>query len=262
MENTNNINMHAPEVEVTNESEPEPGVTDESEHDSSSEPEPEGIVDEPEQEVAHEPEPTNDQEEIDTNGEINQYELYRALEVAVHGTVIREGHVLERLIHEAILNSGAFNEVINGKSIPLNPDICGGRRNHKVDIFCIDHVNRRIVAYNSKGKSFNNTESSLGLLQEYNRYRDAIQAQYPDYDITYAILKDQYDPNNNKFSKYVDLNNNGIPVFNTMHHLQSVYNIDFNQINIRREQRVIDILRTRIQNSGFTVEEVLSLLFS
>ena len=94
------------------------------------------------------------------------------------------------------------------------------------------------MAYNSKGKSFNNTESPLGLLQEYNRYLDAIRALYPEYDVTYAIGKDEYNPNDNRNSKYVYLNNNGIPVYNTMQHLQTAYNIDFNQINIDRQQRV------------------------
>ena len=188
-----------------------------------------------------------------------KYKVFTNLEKTVHGTKIKEGNLLEGSIHKNIKETGNYTEVTNGKSIPLNGNTT--RKNHKVDIFCKNDEQRIIRAYNSKGKSFNNTESGEPLLKEYLSYKEAIQQQYPGYDVTYAILKDEYDPNNGKYSKYHYLNQNGIPVYHTYGYLAEKYNIITETIENQRLEETINILRGRFRESKITKEELISLLF-
>jgi len=185
------------------------------------------------------------------------YTQFQKLEKAVHGTKIKEGHVLEKCIYEKMSELGIYSEVTNGKAIPLQNST---RKNHKVDIFCKDDAARVIRAYNSKGKSFNNTERAEPLLDEYSTYKDAIQAAYPEYDVTYAILKDEYDPTNNKYNKYRYLNEHGIPVYNTYAYLQERYNISTDEIEEFRVHSVITTLRGAISDA-MTQDELIQLLY-
>ena len=187
------------------------------------------------------------------------YTQFQKLEKAIHGTKIKEGHVLEKCIYEKIREMNIYNEVVNGKAIPLQNST---RRNHRVDIFCKNDATRVIRAYNSKGKSFNNTERAELLLDEYSAYKLAIQAAYPEYDVTYAILKDEYDPTNNRYSRYRYLNEHDIPVYNTYSYLQNRYNISTDEIEECRVNSVITILRDSMSESGITRDQLINLLYS
>lgn len=188
------------------------------------------------------------------------YNLFKNLGRAVHGTNIIEGNILEKMIYEKILEKKVYTQVTNGE--PINLIENKSRKQHKVDIFCKDDKNKIINAYNSKSKSFNNTESGESILNEYLNYKKSIQRKFPEYTVSYSILKDEYDPDNSKFVKYHYLNQNGIPVYNTYNYLEEKYNITTKDIEELREFRVVNILRERIKKECITKEELINLCFS
>ncbi len=200
--------------------------------------------------------------------EQQNYKIFQTLVHVVQGTKICEGNIWEKLQFEVIRDTGIYNSVTNGEPIPLPSNGGGGggaaetkgvRKKHKVDIFCKDDEKKIIQAYNSKGKSFNNTESPESLLQEYQHYKTAIETAYPGYTVTYAILKDEFDCKNGKMSKYNYLQSNGIPVYNTAAYLKERYGISTEDIEMKRQKKVIEILQSRFKESGLTIEQLVSL---
>ena len=95
------------------------------------------------------------------------YNNLQKIEKAIHGTKICEGHIIERLIYTIARGSGRYDEVSNGKEISMikKDRKKGDRKKHKVDIFCKNDNPPKIWAHNSKGKSFNNTESPESLFR-------------------------------------------------------------------------------------------------
>ncbi len=198
-----------------------------------------------------------------TSGTImTNYQTFQKLEKVVHGTKICEGNIWQHLIFETIKNSGAFTAVMEEFPVDLSPTHAEGRKRHKVDVWCRDDIAKQIFAFNSKGKSFNNTESSEGLFDEYSRYKLAIERAYPGYDVTYAILKDEYDPTDPKMGKYHFLTRHGIPVYNTAGYLQERFGISSSAIETARQERVIEILRKRMIESGITAEQLLGIIMA
>ena len=195
----------------------------------------------------------------------NSYRLFQLIEKGVHGTKVCEGRVMERLLDGPIRSSGVYDEVVRERKVDLPPDPRPRtRKYHNVDIFCKNDDEMLIFAYNSKGKSFNNTESAESLLTEYLKYKKAIETEFPHYSVIYAVLKDEYDPNDKKMTKYHFLNENGIPVYNTQARLEMRYNVnDYEHvIDMRRKEMVIHLLRNRILNLGLSKEEIISVLFA
>ena len=197
-----------------------------------------------------------------------EYGNLQTLVHVVQGTKICEGNVWEKLQFEVIRDTGIYTSVSNGHSIPLlttgttvgETEAKGARKTHKVDIFCKDDEKKIIHAYNSKGKSFNNTESPGSLLKEYQHYKTAIECAYPGYTVTYAILKDGFDCKNSKMSKYNYLQSNGIPVYNTALYLNETYGISTEEIEMKRQKKGIEILQQRFKKAGLTRDQLLSLL--
>ena len=188
------------------------------------------------------------------------YQTFQKLEKVVHGTKICEGNVWQHLVFETIRDSGAFTSVMEEFPVDLSPAHAEGRKKHKVDVWCRDDEAKQIFAFNSKGKSFNNTESSEGLFDEYSRYKAAIERAYPGYAVTYAILKDEYDPTDAKMGKYHFLTRHGIPVYNTAGYLQERFGVSADAIEAARQERVIEILRRRMVDSGITAEQLLGII--
>jgi hypothetical protein len=187
------------------------------------------------------------------------YKLFNKLETVIHGTKICEGNVLEKILFERIKASGKHDEVVNGKSIPLlknEPSKKGDRKNHKVDIFCKTNDPPTIIAYNSKGKSFNNTESNESILAEYNKYKTSIQIAYPGYEVEYSILKDEYNNDDKKMVKYHYLAANGIPVRNTQKHMKDEYGELSDEIESVRQYKVSEILKERFKESGLSIDDL------
>ena len=128
-----------------------------------------------------------------------QYDVFQKLENIVHGTKVCEGTILQKLIYLEIKNSGYYTVVLDEHRIKLNTTNKDNRQEHKVDIFCISETPiPYIIAYNSKGKSFNNTESQESWLAEFMHYKKSIEIAYPGYAVHYIILKDEYNSNNSK----------------------------------------------------------------
>lgn len=190
---------------------------------------------------------------------------YAALQLlghVVHGTKICEGNIWQRLIYQLILDTARFTEVLYEHPIPLNPtnQAKGVRKTHKVDIFCKDDLSKKIFAFNSKGKSFNNTESADSLLSEYTSYKKAIELAYPGYTVVYAVLKDEYDAADAKMSKYNFLEANGIPVYNSASYIKTTFDISTEAIEAKRQTMVMALLKQRFKESGLTLEQVSEML--
>ena len=190
---------------------------------------------------------------------------YAALQLlghVVHGTKICEGNIWQRLIYELILGTARFTEVLYEHPIPLNPtnQAKGVRKIHKVDIFCKHDGDKKIFAFNSKGKSFNNTESADSLLSEYSSYKKAIELAYPGYTVVYAVLKDEYDAADAKMSKYNFLEANGIPVYNSASYIKTTFGISTEAIEAKRQTMVMALLKQRFKESGLTLEQVSEML--
>lgn len=197
--------------------------------------------------------------EFDRNALYNNFQL---LETVVHGTKICEGNILQKLIYQKIQSSNHFTSVHHEFPIQLNPENTTHRRTHKVDIFCIDDQKKQIFAFNSKGKSFNNTESNESLLAEYTKYRVAVQSAYPDYEVVYAILKDEFDATDKKMGKYNFIATNGIPVYNTANYLRDNFGLLFDELETTRRTMVIQTLRARMVSANIDRETLNALLFA
>jgi len=195
------------------------------------------------------------------NTEIKDFYVHlQILGRVVHGTKICEGNIWEDLIFQVIRDTGCFTEVTHSKPIALSlTAIKGERKNHKVDIFCKNDDKNEIFAFNSKGKSFNNTESAESLLTEYTKYKKAIEAEYPGFSVVYAVLKDEYDAADTKMSKYNYLAANGIPVYNTETYIKDTFGISTEEIEIKRQTMVMELAKKRFKESGLNVERLIAM---
>jgi hypothetical protein len=189
------------------------------------------------------------------------YAELQSLGRVVHGTKICEGNIWEDLLFQVIRDTGRFTEVTHSKPITLNLQAAkGARKTHKVDIFCKDDLSKKIFAFNSKGKSFNNTESADSLLSEYSTYKKAIELAYPGFTVVYAVLKDEYDAADAKMSKYNFLEANGIPVYNSAAYIKTTFGISTEAIETKRQSMVMALLKQRFKESGLSIEQVTSML--
>ena len=180
------------------------------------------------------------------------YHTYEDIEKIVHGTKIREGYILQDIAYNNIKLSGKFSTVEKEKFIELNPENKTHRKRHKVDIFCVDENNKKIMAFNSKGKSFNNTESQENLLFEYRKYENAIKCMYKDYEVQYCILKDGYNCTDKRMTKYRFLEANGIKVYNLYDYLKDTCGISCEMIEHERKKKVMKELRKRMKEINIT----------
>jgi hypothetical protein len=186
------------------------------------------------------------------------YAKFQSLVHVVQGTKICEGSIWETLLFQAVEATKRFSSVVHGQPIAL---LAGGsRKNHKVDIFCKDDTKKEIYAFNSKGKSFNNTESGESLLAEYKSYKAAIVSAFPGYSVVYAILKDEFDPTDGKMVKYNFLAANGIPVYNTANYLQTTLGVSTDAIETARQSMVMALLKQRFKESGLSIDQVSRML--
>jgi len=190
------------------------------------------------------------------------YAALQSLGRVVHGTKICEGNIWQRLIYELILGTARFTDVLYEHPIPLNPtnQAKGVRKTHKVDIFCKHDADKKIFAFNSKGKSFNNTESADSLLSEYTSYKKAIELAYPGFSVVYAVLKDEYDAADGKMTKYNFLEANGIPVYNSASYIKDTFGISTEAIEGKRQSMVMALLKQRFKESGLSIQQVSSML--
>lgn len=185
---------------------------------------------------------------------VNKYELLRDLARIAHANInIKGGNYFQDEIFKAIRDSEKHVSVTQEHPVPLrNPQ--KKRKHHHVDILVVDED--RVTAINSKGKSFNNTKSEDSELSEYNWYIDALKKEYPGKDVRYIILKDEYSTTDARMNVYHYLNDNGVRVYNTEEYLYNRYDIDFNELDRRRQERAVVECEKVFMQEGFDISKI------
>ena len=171
----------------------------------------------------------------------------------LHGSInISGGLKFQKLIYEAILASGKHVNVKHEYPVQLLKETGEEDRNeHFIDILCENEY--VVLALNSKGKSFNSTETGHGLLTEYRAYKKAIEKKFPTKKVEYIILKDEYDSSDSNMSKYNYLVDHGIPVYNTEKYLIDNYGTDFATLEDNRQR--LAVARCRAKFAEFGIDE-------
>jgi len=185
---------------------------------------------------------------------VNKYELLRDLARIAHANInIKGGNYFQDEIFKAIRDSEKHVSVTQEHPVPLrNPQ--KKRKHHHVDILVVDED--RVTAINSKGKSFNNTKSEDSELSEYNWYIDALKKEYPGKEVRYIILKDEYSTTDARMNVYHYLNDNGVRVYNTEEYLYNRYDIDFNELDRRRQERAVVECEKVFMQEGFDISKI------
>ena len=178
---------------------------------------------------------------------MTKFQILKLLAVITHANIhIKGGNFLQDEIYKVIRDSKKHEQVFQEHKVPLKKPK-KRRKFHKVDVLVVDPST--VLAINSKGRSFNNTESEDSKLEEYLWYKKALEKEFPGKKVIYIILKDEYDPSNSKLSAYHYYSENGIPVYNTEEFL-SQYSIDFEALEQRRQSRcVIECERVLIEQN-------------
>ena len=185
---------------------------------------------------------------------MNKYELLRKIARISHANInIKGGNYFQDEIFKAIRDSENHIKVTQEHPIPLQGSQ-NRRKHHKVDILVVD--DSVVTAINSKGKSFNNTKSEDSELKEYQWYTDALKKEYPDKLVRYIIFKDGYDTTDPQMRGYHYLNNNGIRVYNTEEYILDNYNINFEEIDRRRQERAVLECEKVFIKEGFDVSKI------
>jgi len=185
---------------------------------------------------------------------VNKYELLRDLARIAHANInIKGGNYFQDEIFKAIRDSEKHISVTQEHPVPLrNPK--KKRKHHHVDILVVDED--RVTAINSKGKSFNNTKSEDSELSEYKWYIAALKKEYPGKEVRYIILKDEYSTNDARMNVYHYLNDNGVRVYNTEEYLYNRYDIDFNELDRRRQERAVVECEKVFMQEGFDISKI------
>ena len=178
----------------------------------------------------------------------NDEEKYKFLKDIIsiaHGKVnISGGKVFQHEIFLVIKNSGKHDEVHEEYKIPL---VNGGKRKyHQVDILIVDKD--KVIAINSKGKSFNSTDTEDARLNDVKLFTKSIKKEFPNKKVVYQFLKDEY--GTTKISQYEYFEKKGVPVYNTEKYLVEHYNIDFDALEKRRQKECVRRAEEAIKASG------------
>ena len=185
---------------------------------------------------------------------LNKYELLRSLARIAHANInIKGGNYFQDEIFKAIRDSEKHVNVTQEHPIPLrNPN--KKRKHHHVDILVVDE--NMVTAINSKGKSFNNTKSEDSELSEYEWYIAALKEQYPGKEVRYIILKDEYDAADPRMNVYHYLNEKGVRVYNTEEYLYNRYDINFTDLERRRQERAVVECEKVFMQEGFDISKI------
>ena len=180
-----------------------------------------------------------------------EYELLKALAAVSHGKVnIAGGNVFQHEIFLAIKESGKHKEVYEGYPIAL---LSGERKTHKVDILIVDEDS--VTAINSKGKSFNSTDSEDAKVGDVRKFTAAIEKAFPDKKVTYQFLKDEYGSKRIKLYEYFE--QQGIPVFNTEDYLIRNYDTNFTELEQRRQTQCVQLFKDAFDGDYDNLLQVL-----
>lgn len=185
---------------------------------------------------------------------MEKYELLRNIARITHANInIKGGNYFQDEIYKVMRDSGKHSSVSQEAKLPLHTPTAK-RKNHHIDILVVD--DSIVKAYNSKGKSFNNTSSEDSHLKEYQWYISALKKQYPHKKVTYIILKDEYDVNDKSMNVYHYLNANGVSVYNTEEYLIDNYGIDFGALETRRQERAVLECEKVMLQEGYNISKI------
>jgi len=165
---------------------------------------------------------------------IQKFEYLKNFISIAHGKInIAGGNVFQHEIFLEIENSGKHDEVYEDYHIPLVGN--GKRKHHKVDILTVDKD--IVIASNSKGKSFNATDTEDAKLNDVKLFTKSIKKEFPNKKVVYQFLKDEYATK--KIPLYEYFKKNGVPVHDTEKYLTEHYNIDFDALEKRRQKECV-----------------------
>ena len=167
------------------------------------------------------------------------YELLKELARDAHRKMnICGGTILQHQLYLHIKASGKHQEVYEDYPVPILDECNNDRKTHKQDILIIDGDN--VIGFNSKGASFNNTDSYSGQLKDAKDFKVSLQALFPDKKVTYGFLKEKYVRGNGKgkTSKYDKFQDDGFPVYNTEDYINEHYG-DYDSVQRCREQQMV-----------------------
>ena len=189
---------------------------------------------------------------------MTNYQLLRTLARITHANInIKGGNYFQDEIFQVIRDSKKHVKVTQEAKLPLR-EPTKKRKHHHVDILIVNEY--IVTAINGKGKSFNNTKSEDSELQEYLWYIDALKKQYPDKEVSYIILKDEYDENDSSMNVYHYLNSNGVSVYNSEDYLIENYGIDFNALEDRRQKRAVLECERVLKEEGFDIQALYATI--
>ena len=182
---------------------------------------------------------------------MNKFTFWKEVAAISHGKVnISGGNVFQHEIYLAIKESGKHKEVYEEYKIPLVDK--GKRKNHKVDILTVD--DDIVIATNSKGKSFNATDSEDAKLNDVKHFIRSIQKKFPNKKVIYQFFKDEFV--SGKIALYDYFVENGVPVYNTERYLIDNYDIDFDALEQRRQTECIRRAEEAWKNAGYNLEKL------
>ena len=181
---------------------------------------------------------------------MNKFVFWKEVAAISHGKVnISGGNVFQHEIYLAIKESGKHNEVYEECKIPL---IEGKRKIHKVDILIID--DDIVIAINSKGKSFNSTDTEDAKLNDVKLFVRSIQKKFPNKKVIYQFFKDEFV--SGKIALYDYFVDNGVPVYNTERYLIDNYGTDFDALELRRQTECVRRFEEAWKNAGYDLDKL------
>ena len=173
------------------------------------------------------------------NIKLKDYDDMANLAKILHGKChIGRGFQFQKAVYDVINNSGKHNKVEHEFVIKL-PKGKQRKHTHSIDIVIIDEDSVR--AYDSKGKSFNATQDPKNVLDEYNKYINILKELFPNKEVTYGILKEDWDssskPPSDRYSYFED---NGIEVLDTYKFISDNYGVNRNQLTEHIHNSIYD----------------------
>ena len=181
---------------------------------------------------------------------MNKFAFWKEVAAISHGKVnISGGNVFQHEIYLAIKESGKHNEVYEEYKIPL---IEGKRKTHKVDILIID--DDTVIGTNSKGKSFNSTDTEDAKLNDVKHFVRSMQKKFPNKKVIYQFFKDEFV--SGKIALYDYFAENGVPVYNTERYLIDNYGTDFDALELRRQTECIRRAEEAWKNAGYDLDKL------
>ncbi len=169
-----------------------------------------------------------------------EYELLKDLARIAHSKVnICGGTIQQHQLFLYINASGKHLEVHEEYPIPLvlsEGEECS-RKTHKQDILVVDE--HEVLAINSKGASFNNTNSFTSELSDAKIFRNSVQALFPGKKVTYMYIKENYVRGKGKTKKYDQFADAGFTVVDAKTYIDENYG-DYSIVQRNREQAVVD----------------------